>query len=168
MSAIQAYQADQSLTPAKPSIRSDKVKAQLAYELAANLMPASEVFKRFGINKGQAKLLLANPQFKTLYAEAKVIWNSSDSAKERLRAKATLMVEDGLLELWQMFHDNDIAPPSRLDAFKQIALVANVTPKGGEAAGDTGPKFSLTINIPRSPDHEAKTVTIDANALGEE
>lgn len=151
-----------------PPVHSDNVEAKLAYELAANLMPASEVFKRFGYSPAQARVIVASPQFKTLYAEAKAIWNSSDSAKERLRAKATLMVEDGLLTLWQMFHDGDTAPPSRLEAFKQIALVAQVAPKGGSGDADTGPRFNLTINIPEAPGHPAQRVTIDAETVGED
>ena len=94
-----------------------------------------------------------------------MVWNSTDGTKDRIRAKAGMMVEDGLLELWAVFHDNDIAAPSRLDAFKQILSVADLGPTRGASGsgGESGPRFALTINIPASPGHEAKSVTIDAD-----
>lgn len=148
-----------------PPATADQIKARLAYELAAQLMPSKDVFRRFGIDRQQAKAILASPQFRTLYQEAKVVWNSSDGTKERIRAKAGMMVEDSLLELYRLFHDSDIAPPSRLDAFKQIVQIANLgPPRAGENGAEAGPKFSLTINIPPSPGHAARSVTIDAPA----
>jgi hypothetical protein len=162
MTAVAPHSANQALGPPTP-ISSNKIQARLAYELAANLMTPSEVFQRFGLNKQQARAILANPQFRTLYAEAKVVWNSAESTKDRIRAKAGMMVEDSLLALWQILHDGEVAPPSRLAAFKEIVQVANLgPPRASEGPGESGPRFTLTINIPGSPGHEAKSVTIDA------
>lgn len=149
------------MIPATIPLESDQIQARLAYELASGLKPPQDVFTQFGISGPEAKAILANPQFRQLYAEAKAIWHSSDGTRARIEAKAAMLVEDSLLEMYRLVHDVEVAPPAKIDAFKQIVSVARVGPQkdGGPAAG--GPAFSLTLNLGGV---ESKTVTIDTPA----
>lgn len=124
---------------------SDNVQARLAYELAAKLRPAKDVFDQFGVSPAEAKALMANPQFQALYKEARAIWNSTDGTKSRIRAKAAMLVEDSLIEMYRMVHSVDTAPPAKIDAFKQIVAVADMAPK--KEGGVEGPAFSITLNL---------------------
>ena len=78
--------------------------------------------------------------------QAKSIWSSDLSVKERIRLKSQVLVEDSILEIFSILHNRDNAIPARLDAFKQLARVAEVDqPERGK--GDTGSRFTVSINL---------------------
>jgi len=135
--------------------------AALAAELGANLLPLPEVMKRFKVDKAQLKTLLNNGQFRMMVQDFKREWGSPMSAKDRIKLKALLMVEDGLLELHRIFNNIDLNPTARLDAFKQMTELSDAKPKKDML--DQGAKFSLTLNL--GP-HTTKPFEISAEAQG--
>jgi hypothetical protein len=141
----------------------DTPQAQLALELATGLYPAADIFKAHGISGTDAKLMLADPQFRAMVGDYRKLWNSPLNATERVRIKSAVMVEDGLLELHAIFHDVTLAPQARLDAFKQAVVLSDMAPR--QNAVQAGERFTLTINLPAAPAEPAKTITIDAEAL---
>lgn len=142
-----------SLTASTPT-------AQLALELATHLYEPVDVFRNHGLSKEDAKALLEDPQFRSMVREYRKLWNSPMNATERVRLKSAVMVEDGLLELHRIFHDQTLVPAVRLDAFKQAVGLSDLSPK--QNAVSTGERFSLTINMPSASAAEPRTLTIEA------
>ena len=132
--------------------------AALAAELGAKLLPTEEVLKRFGLTPLDLKQLLQDPQFRHMITDFRREWNSPMSAKDRIKLKALLMVEDNLITLHQLFNNDLTNPTARLAAYDQMVKLADAAPKR-EAAADGGSKFHLTLNLGA---HTAEPFTIDA------
>jgi hypothetical protein len=136
--------------------------AALAAELGARILPLPDILKRYNISAAELKVLLKDEQFRHMVADFRREWHSPMSARDRVRVKAALAVEDGLIDLHQLFLDPEITPSARLDAYKQLVQLADMQPKrddvGGPSAG-----FSITINIPRE-NEPMKTITLDQEA----
>lgn len=146
--------------PPAPTVDLDHMQATLAAEIGVGLLPLPDILKRFELTKDQLKLMLKDPQFRNMVRQFKREWNEASNSKERIRLKAALMVEDNLLALHQMFNNIDMNPGARLDAFKHMVNLADVTPRQEEA---TGPKFQLTLNM----GEQTKPVTIEAESIDE-
>jgi len=148
----------------------NSVNAQLAAELAAGLLPVPDILHRYEKTPAQLKQLLKDPMFSRMVSDFAKEWNSPLTAKERIRMKSLIAVEDSLSALYAMFHNPANAPPARLEAFKQLAELADAKPKK-DAAAD-GSRFSVTFNIPASPTapRESVSFTVGNNegGLGEE
>ena len=134
--------------------------AALAAELGAELLPTTEILKRFDLTEDALKHLLRNDaQFRMMIKDFKREWNSPMSAKDRIKLKALLMVEDNLISLHTMFNNINTNPTARMDAFKQMVTLADAAPKK-DVLGD-GPKFNLTLNLGA---HACEPFTISAEA----
>lgn len=122
------------------------VDSRLAVELALKLRPVAEVLTTYGVSRSQLAKKLRDPLFKAMVRQAKRLWASDLSVKERIRLKSQILVEDSILEIFSILHNQDHAIPARLDAFKQLARVAEVDqPERGK--GDTGNRFTVSINL---------------------
>lgn len=131
-------------------------RAALAFELAAGLNATPEILSRFGLARDQLKHLIRHDaQFRHQIREYRREWHAPKNAKERIRFKAQLAAEDGLLDLYTIFKDQDAGVTARIEAYKQIVSLADVAPK--KDAPDIGSKFSITINLGESP-QEAVTI----------
>lgn len=119
--------------------------AALAAELATRLYPVADTLKRFSITKAQLQHLMQDPQFRYQVAEYRREWGSPLSARERVKMKSALAVEDGLAELYRLYHDVTANPQARLDAFKQLVNLADMQPKQNAQA--EGSKFTLNITL---------------------
>lgn len=133
--------------------------AALAAELGAQLLPMPEILKRFEIDKDTLKALLKDPQFRHMVIDFRREWNSPMSAKDRIKLKSLLMVEDNLLTLHQIFNNANTNPTARLSAFDQMVKLADAQPKK-ESDGSGGSHFHLTLDL--GP-HATKPFTIDAD-----
>jgi orotate phosphoribosyltransferase-like protein len=119
--------------------------AALAAELGAELLPVPEILKRFDMSADTLRhLLKKDAQFRSMIKDFKREWNSPMSAKDRIKLKALLMVEDNLMELHRIFNNMDLNPTARMDAFKMMTELSDAKPK--KEAPD-GAKFSLTLNL---------------------
>ncbi len=132
--------------------------AALAAELGAKLLPTLEVLNRFSLTQADLSALLKDPQFRHMVADFRREWNSPMSAKDRIKLKALLMVEDNLLTLHTLFNNVQTNPVARLSAFKQMVDLADAAPKQASGGGE-GSKFSLTLNLGA---HVSTPFTIDA------
>ncbi len=127
----------------------EQVTNALAQDLAAKLTPVSELLVRYSLEAGQLKRIIATPEFKAKYAEAKALWENDNNASERTTSKATLLIEDSLLAVYGIVHDASVSPAARIQAFNSIVDLSEVAPKKQQAqAPGTGKQFSITINLP--------------------
>ncbi len=132
-------------TPTVATPPDDLSTAALAAELATRLYPVADTLKRFGLTADQLKHLMQDPQFRHQITEYRREWESPLSARERVRMKSALAVEDGLVELYRLYHDVTANPQARLDAFKQLVNLADMQPKQNAQA--EGSKFTLNITL---------------------
>ena len=136
--------------------------SRLAVELAVQIRPVGELLNAYSISRRELADKLKDPMFRDMVKQAKTLWNSDLSVKERIRLKSQVLVEDSLLEVFSIVHSPDNAIPAKLDAFKQLARVAEVdSPDRGK--GDTGSRFTVSINLGDS----VAPVVIDAQEIGE-
>ena len=120
--------------------------SRLAVEIAVQLRPVPEILKQYDLSRKDLVRKLKDPMFRDMVRQAKSLWNSDLSVKERIRLKSQILVEDSILEIFSMVHNRDNAIPARLDAFKQLARVAEVDSPDRSNA-DTGSRFTVSINL---------------------
>lgn len=120
--------------------------SRLAVEVAVQIRPIAEVLVAYSLTRSDLVTKLKDPMFRDMVKQAKSIWSSDLSIKERIRLKSQVLVEDSLLSIFQIVHNVENAIPAKLDAFKQLARVAEVdSPERGK--GTEGSRFTVSINL---------------------
>jgi hypothetical protein len=120
--------------------------SRLAVEIAVKLRPVAELLTSYNLSRSELARKLKNPMFRDMVKQARTLWNSDLSVKERIRLKSQILVEDSILEIFSILHNHENAIPARLDAFKQLARVAEVdTPT--KHSGAEGSRFTVSINL---------------------
>ena len=120
--------------------------SRLAVELALKLRPIADLLNVYGLSRSSLANKIRDPMFGSMVKQARTLWKSDLSVKERIRIKSQILIEDSILEVFSILHNKDNAIPARLDAFKQLARVAEVDqPERGK--GDTGSRFTVSINL---------------------
>lgn len=133
--------------------------SRLAIELAVQIRPVAELLVHYNLSRAELVTKLKDHMFRDMVKQAKTLWHSDLSIKERIRLKSQVLVEDSLLSIFQIIHDANNAIPAKLDAFKQLSRVAEVeSPE--RSRGDTGSRFTVQINLGDS----APPVIIDAQS----
>jgi len=128
------------------SVPLDSVRmASLAYELASDLIPPADIIERYRISAEDLRVLFKKEHFRNLLREYKLEWASPKNAKERVRVKAMLAVEDGLVDLYNIFKDGGLTAAARMEAYKQLTVLADAAPKKDAPA--EGGRVSITINL---------------------
>lgn len=120
--------------------------SRLAVEVAVQIRPVAEILQNYNLSRKDLVLKLKDPMFRGMVKQAKSIWSSDLSIKERIRLKSQVLVEDSLLEIFSVIHNVDMAVPAKLDAFKQLARVAEVDTPERSKGGD-GSRFTVSINL---------------------
>lgn len=120
--------------------------SRLAVEIAVKLRPVSELLSTYNLSRAELVRKLKNPMFRNMVKQAKALWESDLSVKERIRLKSQILVEDSVLEVFSILHNKDNAIPARLDAFKQLARVAEVDTPNKHAGGESS-RFTVSINL---------------------
>ena len=143
-----------------PPLTTAAIRNELALQLAAGLMPIPDLLKHFELDQKQLAEISKDPQFRSMYMEAKAVWHSALNTKERTKIKAAMMVEDSLLTMFQMLHNPEIAPPSKIAVFDKLAEIAGAKPEKVVGGGATGDKFTININI---PDREEEKIVLEVN-----
>lgn len=124
----------------------DSRDARLAAELIANLRPRKDIAAAYGYTEAQLVARVRSDKgFRSVLRNTKEVWESDSNARERVRQKAALLVEDGLLDIYGILTDTQVTPNVRVQSFETLAKVADVaTPtKDGGGSG-----FKVVINLP--------------------
>lgn len=153
------------MTNQELSLRYSEVSATLADDLATQLIPIPAILEKYELTKDQLKQIVATPQFKILFDEAKLRWNSDTNTEERIRSKSSMMVEDSLLEVFHILHDAETTNATKLESFKQLTSVADLGPKRGKEGGSIGQRTTITINVPPLGDKPGREMSITGNTI---
>jgi len=144
-----------------------RLTSTLAFDIASKLLSTDELLEKHGLTASELKSIVALPEFRRLYAEAKLTWESD--IDQRLELKASMSLEDHLLTLHAMANDVGVDPQDRLNAVK---LLAQVSGKAGSRAGSSGSgstageRVVININVPDPADPAAnRGITVEGVAL---
>ena len=134
--------------PSKINVEHKQITNALAMELAAQLTDLPDILERYSLSKAQLKRILKDAEFRVMYAQAKARWGSNANATERVISKSTLLVEDSLLEIYGILHDEKSGPAAKISAFNALVELSDAAPRKQAAkAPEAGEKFSITINL---------------------
>ncbi len=112
----------------------DEFSATLAFDLAAELHEPQDVFAKHGMSIQEGVDLLNQPWFQNMVRQAKQDWNTITNAKERIKAKASLALEESIVTMYGMIEDKNIPAAARVAAFKELKDVSGVAPRDQEGA----------------------------------
>lgn len=123
---------------------------------------AAQIAKEYDIPQAElARRIRTDRNFAAQILEYKRIWHHPTNAAERVRIKAAVLAEDGLINIWNIFQNPDTHPAVRLDAHKHLTKLADVEPKKDLDA--QGSRFSVTINLPNVDPMEVVATVADAS-----
>ena len=121
--------------------------SQLAREIAREIMPTDAVLKRFRLDTQTAERVFDLPFFQRRLEEELAIWNGSDSGsiRTRIAAKAASVIEESLVEVFDLIHDKSQPLSGKVEALKFAARLANMEQGATLPGGD--PDAHVVINI---------------------
>jgi len=146
-------------------LEAGEIPVRLAHDLATGMLPVDKILLKYAITAAQLKNILKNPQFKIIFREAKGRWHSDTNTEERIRSKSSMLIEDSLLEIFGLIHKADSTDGTKIESFKQLASVANLTAKTGPAAPGGHQRTTITINIPPLNSLPAKQLSISGDVI---
>jgi hypothetical protein len=146
------------------SIHSDQLLRELALSIARNqvgaMLPIHSVVAGEGLTQTEYDQIAANPQFQR-YVEMYV--KELKDTGFSFSAKARVLAEDLLPTLYHMAKDTDVPAAVRRQAITDIVEWAELKPKTNQIA-QTGPGFSITINLPSVGNAPPQAIVLEANA----
>lgn len=119
---------------------------KMILELAAKINDPREIIARYGITTHQFAALRDLPAFRNAYREARAYWESDSNYKERIAVKAGIMVEETLMDIYDLIKDGDTHNAIKMDAFKTLASMAGADGKQKEAQAG-GQRVNIAINL---------------------
>jgi hypothetical protein len=146
------------------SIHSDQLLRELALSIARNSVGASlpihQIAAGEGLTQTEYDQIAANPQFQR-YVDMYV--KELKDTGFSFSAKARVLAEDLLPTLYHMAKDTDVPAAVRRQAITDIVEWAELKPKTN-ALAQTGPGFSITINLPSVGNAAPQTMVLEAKA----
>ena len=122
--------------------------SRLAREIARNLVPLNEICERYKLDEDEYQRILRHPMFKQRLEEELDVWNASTpkAIVERISSKAATMIEESLVEIYNLIHDRGQPMAPKIEALKWAARMAGVGDK--DTTGQTlGERVRFNIYI---------------------
>jgi hypothetical protein len=130
---------------------SSEMSAALALDLASEVWPESTVFQNHGVDPIYGAALLQQAWFRKMVDEAKREWSSISSAKERIKLKSQIAVEQALGDLYAIVTDKTTPAAARVAAFKELKDVAGVAINEQAGPMSTAPTVNIFLNGDTEP-----------------
>lgn len=144
------------------SIHSDQVLRELALSIARNnvgaQLPIHSVIAGEGLTQNEYDQIAANPQYKR-YLEAYTTELRENGFS--FAAKSRVLAEDLLPVAYHMAKDPDVPAATRAKMIENLVDWGDLKPKNS-AISTAGPGFSITINLPSTPNSSPKTLVLEA------
>lgn len=144
------------------SITADQLLRSLALSIARNnvgaMRPLHEIIAAEGLVQSEYDEIAKNPQFQqyvtTYEAELK-------EAGFSFAAKSRVLAEDLLPTAYHMARDPDVPAATRAKMIENLVEWGDLKPKKADLSA-AGPGFSITFNIPSTPQTPAQTLVLEA------
>ena len=144
------------------SINSDQLLRELALSIARNdvgaKLPIHSVIAGEGLTQTEYDQIAANPQFQR-YLEAYTTELKDNGFS--FSAKSRVLAEDLLPVAYHMAKDPDVPAATRAKMIENLVDWADLKPKNN-GVSTAGPGFSITINLPSTPNSAPKTLVLEA------
>jgi len=127
--------------------------------LALDLYPIDEILRTYNLSHDDFTQVRNSVVFKRCFEDAVLAWNDANSAEERLRVKALIMLEEWLPDLNSDLTDRASPLSSRIRGGELLMKLAGVD-QSRVAEHGLGERFSVTINM-----GEKTSKIIDAQVL---
>jgi hypothetical protein len=133
----------QELGPAAPN---ELMISQLAREIAREIIPFNAILKKFKLDSQTYERVFDMPFFQRRLEEELAVWNGSDShsIRARVAAKAATVIEESLMEVYELVHDKSQPLSGKVEALKFAARLASM---GEGNPIDTSEKIIFNISI---------------------
>lgn len=138
-----------NLPTALPSLGISSLSANICAELAAGLSDVEGIKARYELSDEQWNRLKTSPVFREMLKESIARLRGDLNAGKRITIKSEIALEDSIPLLHRWAHDNEIAISNRLDAIKQMGVLAgrNGREAGQGQGGPAGPGFNINITV---------------------
>jgi len=143
------------------AIQADTVLRTLALSTARNnvgaMLPAWEIYVGAGLTQAEYEQINRNPQF------LRYVDSYTAELKESgfsFAAKSRVLAEDLLPTAYNMAKDSDVPAGVRQKIIENLVEWGDLKPKNTLGVGG-GPGFSITINLPGTPQNGAKTLVLE-------
>jgi hypothetical protein len=138
---------------------------RLAWELAAEITSVPDLLTRYGMSAHDFRNKLQDPMFRMAIREAKSIWKSDLNVQQRIRIKASFLVEDSILDIFAIIKNESQPAAAKLEAFEKLLKTADMVPKAGKGDSATASAFKINIILGDAPNQK---VTIDGTAISQQ
>ena len=140
--------------------------SRLAREIARELRPLELTLEQMHINAEQWDRIQSNPIFHTRMIEEAQMWSTStkQNVRERVALKASIMVEELLLEAVGMVQDVGLPGAARVQALQFIAKMGHLG-EGTMSKDDGSGRVQINILIGDQRMSFDKETLIDAEPL---
>jgi ribosomal protein L7/L12 len=132
--------------PVETPVNVELLASRLAREVARDLVPIDQICERYKIDEDTYGRILRHPLFQQRLQEEVDIWNASTprAITERISAKAATMIEESLIEVYELVHDKNQPMSAKIEALKWASKLAGV---GEREAKDLLPGERVRFNI---------------------
>lgn len=122
--------------------------SQLAREIARDIVPTDMVLKKYRLDSDTYEKIFDLPFFQRRLEEELAVWNGSDSSsiRARIAAKAATVIEESLLEVYDLVHDKAQPLSGKVEALKFTARLASME-QGAINAADVDGKVVINISF---------------------
>lgn len=127
----------------------DTLMLKLARDVVMGMHEMDEILKFHNLTKMEFTRRIENhPRFIAYLKSESEAWNAATNTGERVKLKASVVMEDFMLEAHTALHDKKTPLNQRVELGKLLAKIAGMgEPKTFGPGGQGGPGFSLQINI---------------------
>lgn len=120
--------------------------SQLICDLVAGIRNPSDILAKYGLTQEDLVRRVRNPLWANQFKETKKNWDADINVQQRIRLKASYLLEDSLVPLFNIVRDKHMPVAAKLEAIEQLTKISTVTNTVKDSAA-TGERHSITINI---------------------
>jgi hypothetical protein len=123
--------------------------SRLAREVAREIRDLPVILAMFNLNAEQFEKVIDTKYFQVRLREETLLWTATDamSVAERIKVKSSTLVEDCLLEVYQLVHDKNEPMSAKIEALKWAARMAGIGQENQSRGAGEDSQVKITINI---------------------
>lgn len=126
---------------------SDEQLDRMTDDVARKIHHPEVIARRYGLTSDQLLTLLAVPHIRRMARTKRSIWESDQSAVERVRQYWALGMENSAPGLINMLHDPTVSPSNRIELAKMGTKLAGMDVKEGVSGPAAGAQFAVNIHF---------------------
>lgn len=133
--------------PVNTQVYDDVTFVKLAREIAIGLNSIETILKHHQIAEEDWLYISTHPRFIQYLEQEQATWESALNTHERVKIKSASMIEQWLPDAYKSMTSASETLNGRLEVAKLVSRLAGMGLTGVGVAGETGEKFSVTINL---------------------